>query len=312
MNLLQPRSTPDTPVRLFEATGEERITKETRAAIAAPQDADPRLFPRLAWRPALFALLFDELGGLQDQAVAGVTDPIRALNIVEARPSLLPFFRERILGDPAAAEQLAEIAQMRPDDFPAGAGGSLPADPNRRLRVLATDQAVYHAAECEVLDQMGRRRLESPGWAFAWLTRNQIPANGPLDPGLVAVLKQDEEYSYLAMRILRDRLAEPEAWAALESSIVSPRWAYAALRSGLLMHDTDRCEEVLLGHPAWLVEYLDQSRADWPKVQRVFPRCRTTAGSHELIPDLDDWIEIIALVQDMRNARGAEETQAVP
>jgi hypothetical protein len=301
MNALQTRNTPDTPEHLFQTTGDERISAQVRAAIA-DKTAEAGLFRRLSWRPALFAALFDELDSLQVNALAAVDDPIRALNIVGVRADLLPALQATIMRDPGGAEQLAELARVYPDRYAGVADLPLPEDPMRRLRVLADNRDAYHACEREILAQVESRRLESPAWAFAYLERTGVPPNRPLEAALAAVLRQDEEYAYRAMRLSRDRLADPVSWRSLEDALVSPRWAYAALRAGVLVREMVRAERTLLADPAWLVEYLVEAKADWPKVQEIYPRCRRAAAGHELIPDLDDWIEIIALVQDIRNA----------
>ncbi|MDD2765585.1 MAG: hypothetical protein PHE83_16605 [Opitutaceae bacterium] len=301
MNQLLPRDLPDTPVHLFEETGDERISAEITTALEQPTAANPKLFRRLAWRPGLFASFYDILGDLQSQAEAAVADPVLALNIVEARPELLPVFWGRITASLAATEQLVKLARARPDEFDAPDLGPklLANDPLRHRRALADDKAAFAKLERDILAQASQRRLESPAWAMAWLGRAQVPLDHPLDPALTAILLLDEEYTYHAIRLLRDRQAEPIVWEGLEQGIRSPRWAYIALRTAVLSRDNARCEQILARHPAWIIEYLGESDANYAQDEAAFQSCRGAAPDHELIEDLDYWMHLRTLIKDL-------------
>jgi hypothetical protein len=308
MNKLLPYNLKDTPEAIFRTVSRNNIEKHLLDTVLESASYGTPLAKQtkrqLAWRPDLIADLVssDFLSSADRDDM--VRTPGQALNVVAQDPALLPFWAESILSNAETAEQLyfLQFVQSRPVEIDIDAIlQSVDGHPARKLRILAKhDPAQFHSYRAQVPAMAEAQKYSSPAWALEWLSRNPVLSDQPLDPELASTLAQDEGSACLAIRILRDRLADPIVWAALEGAIRSPRWIYQSLVSGLLIKETVRAETALHSFPAWMVEWLVDTHASIENITSAYFAAAAAAGEHELIGDLHHWFRTVSVARSLR------------
>ncbi len=299
MNTLLWQNFKDTPERIVHHPLRGQVDRELLGQVTqsgvAKAPLPPYVLARLAWRPALVAdmLCEDILSDTHRHLLVGT--PLQAINVVAHRAELAPFYVDTILKDAEAAEQLFYLSKMLTPEVPIAVNteailASVADRPAAQLRILSVyDKERFKSVRSTLSAQVDEKKLDGPYWALAWLARNPAHPTEPLDAKLVEVLARDEGAAYMAIRWLRDQCVEPEVWADLESAITTPRWAYQSLLDGLIIQQTGRVEKLLIEHPGWLVEFLEDSKASAATVHTFYMSSSAAACEHELIADLHHW-----------------------
>jgi len=295
----------DTPESIFSGPNggivEQDLLNRFAVAVSSQSAITPRMLYRLGARPRLAAEIIS--AGLISEAdrTRMVSTPTIAFNVVAHRPSLIPLFLDYILSDPETAEQLYQLsrhmrtANGRPFNTPLPVVvedilHTLEGHPRLMHNVLVSyDRKEAVQFTQKVQDEASQRRYESPGWSFQWLSLNRVPDNTPLDPQLLSSIGKSEMYCFLSLYLLRNRFMSPIVYQGLLDYIRTPRWAYHVLRHGLFLTREQTMEEILIKDPAWMVEYLVDTKASEAKCKNLYIKTSQVSSDHPLIADLHYW-----------------------
>ncbi len=310
MNELLPPGIIDTPDALLDVSGEgsfrERLWRELERSSSS--DVSNGMLKALPWYPSLFVRFLDAFPQLRDVAVANVKRPSHAVAIVAVRPSCYREMSDLIFQDMEAIEQLFVLStresyrQWVPasDDL---INNWLIRDPQRWLRAIKLFQPNgWPEANRQAQMAASDNWQSNAAWAFFRLCQTEVPEDAPLSAEWMSALKGDEEYAYLAMRILRDRAASPLVWSGLLACIRSPRWAFHCLRDRLVVDEA--CEmrfiTILESDPAWLVEWMALSDLSIDEAKTYYRRCAKAAAQHELMERMHCWFRTVSTAIRLR------------
>lgn len=298
MNQFIPHRIKDTPGHLFSSRGQHRIgihLQETVSdAVKLKQQLEPYVRRQLSWRYGMLAHLIENNILSSHDRNQIISEPWQALNVVAERPCLYPIFKDLILSSHETVEQLCYFTRVTNEHIDgvdlAELHEILKYDPNRYLSALAAySREQFMVARAEIVASVEAKKLDSPAWAFAWVERNQVLDDEPLEHDIAMTLMQDEYYSYRAMLSLRNRQMSSIVWESLETAIKTPRWCYHVLRDDLMTVHTKQAIDLLCTHPAWMVELMVDREFNRSFVRSCYQRCVSLAYEHELMADLHYW-----------------------
>jgi hypothetical protein len=312
MNQLLTRNTVDTPSELMRITRSNGFHHEFIKEVELKGKGTPHsdtILAEMAYRPAIFAAyVCENLRNDADRAraIAAVTSPTRALNIVSHHIELYADFADLICSDLETVEQMVSLVRREPGKIGPVAISDLlkllETDPNRLVRAVDKNDRDRTFAGCVEVSE--KKKFTSAAWAFFWLSSQEVPDRDPNDnttkeeisPQLIATLAEAEEYAYRGMLLLRNRVATvaPDDWSKLRNAIVSPRWMFHALCDGLWVAEEDpRCFQVLCRDPEWLVQYLAFANVAFDEVAAPYKACALGNLDHPLFHDLNEWYSVI-------------------
>ena len=196
------------PQTILASCARERLEDKLRQDVADRREAgqplpDP-LVRRLSWHPELAAQILsaEMLTGKETELL--LSNPDSACSILlENYATLCQLIEPRLLRHPPSIERL--LVDQRLTQRPGLQTETeylrlLGPDADRRYRLTpAVDRPIILAS---LREESEMRWGESPSFAYFYLaTHEEIR----LTPRLAEILKQDEEYLYLALRLLRGR-----------------------------------------------------------------------------------------------------------
>lgn len=276
------------PQAILNSCARERLEDSLRKAIIDRREAGEPLplglVRRLSWHPALAAQLLR--GGIFTKAETELllSDPDAACSILlENYAGLAPLIEPRLLDHPPSIERL--LRDQRLTSRPGLRSETeylqlLASDPDRRYRMTPVVERPAVLATLREASEM--RWSESPAMAYFYLaTHDSVPMTTELSD----VLGRDEEYQYLALRIVcgRRRSAEEKL---LVGGFRQPAWAFHVLRDRLAPAAEENLQRVLHAHPAWLAEWWQIARLDRGRLEASYAAASERAARHELLSEL--------------------------
>jgi len=276
------------PQTILASCARERLEDRLRRDIADRRESGqpvPEAFiRRLSWHPELASQLLCAEMLTRKETELLLTSPDSACSVLlENYASLCPLIEPRLLGHPPSIERL--LVDQRQTHRPGLHTETeylrhLRSDADRHYRLTsAVDRPIVLAS---LRDESERLWGESPSFAYFYLaTHDQIR----FDPQLAEILKQDEEYLYLALRILRGR-QRPESEIAILGGFQTAAWAFHALRERLLPEKNDELIRKVQTHPAWLAEWWQAAGWDGAKLEDSYRQAADGCARHELLPEL--------------------------
>lgn len=276
------------PQAIIASCAREQIEEKLRRVVVESRSANRSvaepLLRRISWHPALAAQLLcanlltakeiELLLADSDAACSILLENYAALcKLIELRLLKHPASVERVLADQRLTHRnglRTETEYLR----------HLRADADRRYRLNPViDRPIVLAS---LRDESELRWGESPSMAFFYLaTHDKIPVNSQL----ASILRGDEEYLYLGLRLAIGR-RRPHSELALLSNFLAPAWAFHVLRDRLLPEHASALIAVVESHPAWAAQWWQVSGWDAVRLEQAYARVATRCARHELAPEL--------------------------
>lgn len=283
----------------------EHLTDSVTEAKLAGRGLDATTIARLRWYPSLTSeFILRDLISKQDidRIFTDFSSRFRAL--CNHYGDLAPIMEAKLLDDPESVERL--VRWLRYKEIDAFHDDSeyfkrLSEDPNRKFRLTPPGER----PEREVMSaEAHTKRFSSPGWAFLFVSSNQI---AELDVNLMKVLARSEEYSYLTAFVLRRRGLGAHVWQGLLHNIVSLRWAFHAMRdldvgTRLDQGTQTRLLKIIHSSPPWAVELWESRRWRGDQLSWAYGECVQLADGHECLPELHSWMRMNRAISGPRVA----------
>jgi hypothetical protein len=271
---------------------EEKLGRVVVECRGSNQAVPEPLLRRIAWHPALAAQLLcaNLLTAKEIELLLADSDAACSI-LLENYAALCKLIEPRLLKHPPSVERVltdqrlthrnglrTETEYLR----------HLQSDADRRYRLNPViDRPIVLAS---LRDESEMRWAESPAMAFFYLaTHEKIPVNSQL----ASILRENEEYLYLTLRLALGR-RRPKSELALLGGFHTPAWAFHVLRDHLL----PECESALIAivesHPAWAAQWWQMSGWDGAKLEKSYARVAMNCARHELAPELYWFFRTIA------------------
>jgi len=248
-----------------------------------------RTMQELQWYPEVVANMLTSGVMTPEMAAPLLNEPTFGFRVlVKDKGHLVSWLEPRLLVHAEAAELILawrRQAARGPTQADAAYLECMIDDPNRLIRSLMPSQESTSRI-AQLVHESASRKSESPAWAFCYL--NNTPSVA-LDSELLAVLATDDEYAYLAARILRDRGNPESVWAPLLDHVQKPRWVFHILRDGLAGSKVQHFEEALMSSPPWMVEYWVATGTKMPELGPQYLETGRRSADHPCVGDLAPW-----------------------
>ena len=276
------------PQTILNSCARERLEDSLRKAIIDRREAGEPLplglVRRVAWHPALAAQLLR--GGIftKTETELLLADPDAVCSILlENYAGLSPLIEPRLLNHPPSIERL--LRDQRLTSRPGLRSETeylhlLASDADRRYRMTPVVERPAVLATLRETSEM--RWSESASMAYFYLASHD---SARVTAELAEVLGRDEEYQYLALRVVCGRQRSEEEKQLL-GEFRQPAWAFHVLRDQLAPELQDNLKHVLHAHPAWLAEWWQVTRLDRTQLEASYVAASERSARHELLSEL--------------------------
>lgn len=262
------------------------------SAAVRDQPLLPEVLEKLKWYPRTAARLIAD-GYISKEDRENLSeDPLFGYQMLSSNygGEWVSWMENKLFNSPAATEMIL-LYRRSAADGPTSADDAylecMSSDPNRVIRSVRNDENGRERI-AQIEKDAPVRRVESAPWTYCFLDR----CAGEASVDLIDSLRNDEEYAYLAARLLADRRSERALWGSLIDSIHTPRWAFHVLRDGLAdEQQRARLMEVLLSCPPWLIELLATANMPRSTVAGYVAKSSLCYPSHPCREEALAWVK---------------------
>lgn len=262
----------------------ERVNNYLEARVELPA----KIRTRLTYYPRLVKDLVRALVLPMPEVNRIVADPTVCCSVMlEDYKSMAALFEDHLCKDALSLERILTDARyterhtLRNDSEYMQLLQKL--DPERHYRLSPEDKRADLAAQLATDSE--KFWDKSAAWAYLYISTHREHT----DLDLINRLKEDENYLYLAIYLLKEMRQLPaEAWASMVDLVHTPKWAFHCLRDELYATSEQQAalSNIIHQDPPWLAEWWHATRMQGEALNASFREAAKLAADHPCMPEL--------------------------